>query len=178
MVPTSKWRRALLRCASAVALLSIAFAKPSQSASLNAADSQRTSTPIKHVIVLIGENRTFDHIFATYVPRSRDSVANLLSKRIINADGTPGPNFDKAAQFQALPPFKSKYFISLRKSEKAPYQTLPSPTAIRWCTPGRPSRRAAPRRSSWRPEIEPRRGAGPPARASRLAAASRRGWRS
>jgi phospholipase C len=128
MIHTSKWRRALLLGASSVALLSTAFAKSSQSASLNAADSQRTATPIKHVIVLIGENRTFDHIFATYVPQSRDSVANLLSKRIINSDGTPGPNFNRAAQFQALPPFKSKYFISLSNSEKAPYQTLPVPT--------------------------------------------------
>ena len=25
-----------------------------------------TLTPIKHVIIIIGENRTFDHIFATY----------------------------------------------------------------------------------------------------------------
>jgi len=25
-----------------------------------------TATPIKHVIIIIGENRTFDHIFATY----------------------------------------------------------------------------------------------------------------
>ena len=27
-----------------------------------------TTTPIKHVIVIIGENRTFDHVFATYQP--------------------------------------------------------------------------------------------------------------
>ena len=27
-----------------------------------------TTTPIKHVIVIIGENRTFDHLFATYQP--------------------------------------------------------------------------------------------------------------
>lgn len=39
-------------------------------ASLDRSDhSSRTRTPIKHVIVIIGENRTFDHIFATYVPR-------------------------------------------------------------------------------------------------------------
>jgi phospholipase C len=130
MVPTSKlrrWRRHVLLGASSVALLSIAFATSSQCASVDA-DSQKTATPIKHVIVLIGENRTFDHVFATYVPRSRDSVANLLSKGIINADGTPGPNFNKAAQFQAIPPFKTNYFISLSKNEKAPYQTLPAPT--------------------------------------------------
>jgi phospholipase C len=96
-------------------------------ASLQAREKQHTRTPIKHVIVLIGENRTFDHIFATYVPKSHDSVSNLLSKGIINADGTPGPHFSKAAQFQAVAPFKTKFFISLDKSEKAPYQILPQP---------------------------------------------------
>ena len=132
MVSTSqlrRWRRRVLLGASSVAVLSIAFATSSQSASVDAgADRQKTATPIKHVIVLIGENRTFDHVFATYVPQSRDSVANLLSKGIIKADGTPGPNFNKAAQFQAIPPFNTKFFISLANNEKAPYQTLPAPT--------------------------------------------------
>ena len=30
----------------------------------------RTATPIKHVIIIVGENRSFDHLFATYVPKS------------------------------------------------------------------------------------------------------------
>jgi phospholipase C len=94
----------------------------------SAADRQKTATPIKHVIVLIGENRTFDHVFATYVPKSEDSVSNLLSKGIITAEGKPGKHFKKAQQFQALAPFKTKYFISLDADEKAPYQTLPAPT--------------------------------------------------
>ena len=43
-----------------------------------------TLTPIKHVIVIIGENRSFDHVFATYVPeRSGESVMNLLSQGIV-----------------------------------------------------------------------------------------------
>jgi phospholipase C len=96
--------------------------------SLEAQEKAHTRTPIKHVIVLIGENRTFDHLFATYVPKSHDSVSNLLSKGIINADGTPGPHFSKAAQFQAVAPFKTKFFISLDADEKAPYDTLPEPT--------------------------------------------------
>ena len=90
--------------------------------------AQETETPIKHVIVLIGENRSFDHLFATYVAVSKDSVSNLLSKKIINADGTPGPHFKKAQQFQAVAPFRGKYFISLNEDEKARYQTLPEPT--------------------------------------------------
>jgi phospholipase C len=96
--------------------------------SLQAQEKVHTRSPIKHVIVLIGENRTFDHLFATYVPKSEDSVSNLLYKGIVKADGTPGKHFSKAAQFQAVAPFKTKYFISLYKDEKSPYETLPAPT--------------------------------------------------
>jgi len=39
-----------------------------------------TRTPIKHVIVIIGENRSFDHVFATYQPKPGESVWNLLSE--------------------------------------------------------------------------------------------------
>ncbi|HZV88354.1 MAG TPA: alkaline phosphatase family protein [Candidatus Binatus sp.] len=91
-------------------------------------DKGGTESPIKHVIVLIGENRTFDHLFATYVPKHGESVKNLLSEGIINADGTPGPHFKKAQQFQAVAPFKTSYYVSLDSADKAPYTTLPSPT--------------------------------------------------
>jgi phospholipase C len=64
-------------------------------------NSNRTRTPIKHVILLIGENRTFDHVFATYTPPAGQSVNNLLSEGIVKADGTPGPNVAKAQQWQA-----------------------------------------------------------------------------
>ena len=50
-----------------------------------------TTTPIKHVIVLIGENWTFDSIFGTYQPRKNQSVENLLSRGIVTASGAPGP---------------------------------------------------------------------------------------
>ena len=60
-----------------------------------------TTTPIKHVIVIIGENRSYDHVFATYKPKAGEQTNNLLSQGIVNADGTPGPNFAKAQQLQA-----------------------------------------------------------------------------
>ena len=97
-------------------------------APLQAQEKTHTRTPIKHLIVLIGENRTFDHLFATYVSPSGDSVKNLLSEGIIKADGTPGKHFKKAQQFQAVAPFRTKFYISLNEDEKAPYDTLPSPT--------------------------------------------------
>ena len=130
MSPLSSWRqwrsRAVLGV-SAVALLSIATSASSRESDVDV-DHQGTASPIKHVIVLMGENRSFDHVFATYVPKSHDTVKNLLSEGIVNADGTPGPNFAKAAQFQEVPPFNTKYFISLNKHQKAPYAILPGPT--------------------------------------------------
>jgi phospholipase C len=66
-----------------------------------AAADVRTATPIKHVIVIIGENRSFDHVFATYQPKPGETVKNLLSEGIVTVDGKPGRNFAAAAQFQA-----------------------------------------------------------------------------
>ncbi len=63
-----------------------------------ASNDANTISPIKHVIVIIGENRSFDHVFATYVPPPGQIVWNLLSEKIINANGSPGPNFLRAAQ--------------------------------------------------------------------------------
>ena len=64
-------------------------------------DAPQTTTPIKHVIIIVGENRSFDHVFATYVPKEGQSVDNLLSKGIVKADGTPGPHYSRAHQFSA-----------------------------------------------------------------------------
>lgn len=78
-------------------------------------------TPIQHVILIIGENRTFDHVFATYKPKAGQSVFNLLSEGIVKADGTPGPNYAKAAQSQATE--TSTYQVS--PDGQTPYTTLP-----------------------------------------------------
>src|ERR1700730_18615006 len=85
-----------------------------------------TTTPIKHVIVIIGENRTFDHLFATYQPVNKtETVLNLLSEGIVKADGTPGPNYSSATQYQALD--TTVYQSSPPKT--GPYATLPPPLA-------------------------------------------------
>src|SRR5919108_1665140 len=123
----SKSLHALRASLAAVTVLQLSLGGPLASP-LAAQPNTPTRTPIKHVIVLIGENRTFDHLFATYVPKGRDSVKNLLSEGIINADGTPGKHFSKAAQFQAVAPFRTEFFIGLSPKEKAPYETLPAPT--------------------------------------------------
>src|SRR5262249_4041378 len=102
----------------------------------NAADPDKsvdklpTASPIKHVIIIVGENRSFDHLFATYVPKhDHERVRNLLSEGIIKADGSPGPNFARAHQFRitAPPNGAGNFFISAGASSKTLYGFLPAP---------------------------------------------------
>lgn len=87
----------------------------------------KTTSPIKHVVVIVGENRTFDHVFATYKPKNGQRVDNLLSKKIIKEDGSPGPNFKLALQKTAVDSPPSKFEMS--PGSKKPYATLPPPLA-------------------------------------------------
>ena len=64
---TSKLLCGVAMCAMAInAIAPIAAAQ--EAAGESGSNDANTTTPIKHVIVIIGENRTFDHVFATYVP--------------------------------------------------------------------------------------------------------------
>src|ERR1700722_170076 len=100
-------------------------------------NSSYTATPIKHVILIIGENRSFDHVFATYTPPAGQTVWNLLSEGSVNADGTPGPNMNAAQQWQA----SDTTTFSPSPSKTAPFTTLPeintdgAPTAPHFTTP-------------------------------------------
>ena len=60
-----------------------------------------TTTPIKHLIVVVGENVTFDTLYGTYLPPHGQSITNLASQGIVKPDGTPGPNYRKAVQSTA-----------------------------------------------------------------------------
>jgi len=104
------------------------------SAPSSAADrSNETATPIKHVIVIIGENRSFDHIFATYVPKPGQTVHNLLSEGIIaldnNRNAIPGPNFNKAQQLSASDLGTQDSFLLSPPKQEFPSNQLPAPEA-------------------------------------------------
>jgi phospholipase C len=108
---------------------------PVTSAAQEPAKKPATTTPIQHVIVIIGENRTFDHIFATYQPKSTDTVSNLLSKGIVHSDGTPGPNFSLASQSSA----SDTTTFSINPSDNVPYAVLPPVLAGGYTTPPFPN---------------------------------------
>jgi phospholipase C len=98
-----------------------------------APNDNNTQSPIKHVIIIIGENRTFDHVFATYVPRPGQTILNLMSEGIVTSTGAKGPlwgktsNYGQPTQYTATDEQPSLYEISPPKG--AAYTTLPAPGA-------------------------------------------------
>jgi phospholipase C len=102
------------------------FPTLAQSQSQAAADpSMSTASPIKHVIVIVGENRTFDQVFGAYKPQDGQEISNLLSKGIVTEDGRPGPNFSLAAQYTAKATDPKQF--ELNPGSRAPYSVLPAP---------------------------------------------------
>ena len=91
----------------------------------------RTTTPIKHVIVIIGENHSFDNVFATYQPPRGQHVQNLLSEGIVTKNGTPGPKAAKAEQFTA----SDTTTYSLTPKITGAYKVLPQPNTT-YVAPG------------------------------------------
>ncbi|HEX8004805.1 MAG TPA: alkaline phosphatase family protein [Trebonia sp.] len=82
-----------------------------------------TITPIKHVIVIIGENHSFDNLFATYQPRGHQQIRNLLSEGIVTKNGTPGPDYAKAEQLTA----SDTGAYTVTPEITGAYKTLPQP---------------------------------------------------
>ncbi len=85
----------------------------------------KTATGIEHVIVIVGENRSFDNLFATYRPRKGQTIANLLSKGIVKENGQPGRNFYLATQRLA----ENSGAYSPTPEIKGKYVSLPQPYA-------------------------------------------------
>jgi len=85
--------------------------------------SPPTTTPIKHVVVIIGENHSFDNVFATYQPPGTQKIRNLRSEGIVTASGGAGPSYSNAEQLQAT----NTSTYSLNPTIAGPYALLPQP---------------------------------------------------
>jgi phospholipase C len=111
------------------AIVQLAFGNTFANAqSPSSSRDENTVSPIRHLIVIIGENRSFDHVFATYVPRNGETAWNLLSEGIIHADGSPGPYFEKAEQLAATDTASDAFLLSPPK-QAFPKHQLPTPLA-------------------------------------------------
>ncbi|GAB3278984.1 alkaline phosphatase family protein [Sinomonas notoginsengisoli] len=88
--PMSKFS---IRAAAATSALGLAAATAGGVvAALPAQAASSTATPIKHVVVIFGENVSFDHYFATY-----PNAANIPGEKV------QGPNGGPASPFTAAP---------------------------------------------------------------------------
>jgi phospholipase C len=92
-----------------------------------AQDAVPTTSPIKHVIYILGENRSFDNIYGTYVPKQGETISNLLSKGIVTATGAPGRNFAEAMQYRVT---ATNGTYSIAPTAKTPFSVLPVPTIM------------------------------------------------
>ena len=125
-----RWRFKAACCASLIALCASGYVVSAfgdddhKSKDTRAAASIDTDSPIKHVIILIPENRGLDHTFGIYQPKGKhQTISNLLSKGIVNADGSAGPHFGSAQQFAVTP--QSTWYFGIANSSglKTPYNT-------------------------------------------------------
>jgi phospholipase C len=120
------WAVALLGESTAVAKGVTSHSHAAQRAGGAAAEAAGgTATPIKHVIVVIGENHTFDNVFGTYEAPAGQSVRNLLSEGIVAASGGPGLSVSSATQQTASD--TSSYQVSPQRT--GAYPTLPQPNS-------------------------------------------------
>ena len=115
----------------AVAAVTVMMTAAAAGGTSHAAWSPPTTTPIKHVVVIIGENHSFDNVFATYQPPRRQKIDNLRSEGIVTASGGAGPDFSNAAQLQAT----NTSTYSLNPTITGPYALLPQPNTT-YVSPG------------------------------------------
>jgi phospholipase C len=123
-----KWRMWAARCASVLALSAFGYIGTGYGALTDLAANLHTATPIKHVIILIGENRGLDHTFGVYKPKGTgQTISNLLSKRIVNDDGSPGPRYKLAQQYSVAP--QPLWYFGVPDKQKTPYipTNMPQP---------------------------------------------------
>mgnify|MGYP001248756372 CR=1 FL=1 len=120
-------RRKRWPAAIALGAMLLAQARAPLSYAQNSGDSNddNTLTPIKHVVLIVGENRTFDHLFATYQPPAGQTVWNLLSEGIVQPNGLPGLNASIAQQYMADDSYPD--YFSIHPGGKTPFTLLPSP---------------------------------------------------
>ena len=89
------------------------------------AHTASAQTPIKHVIVIVGENHTFDNVYATYRPRHGQTVEDLRRRGSSRRTASPGRTCRAPASGRRPTPRPT----ATRPTPKlvAPYTSLPQP---------------------------------------------------
>src|ERR1700722_5185636 len=118
--------RAAVAVCAVVCVASVPLAQHGVSAAAVSAPQPAATTPIEHLIVVVGENQSFDAVFGACTRPPGERVWNLRSLGIVNADGSPGEQYARALQQRGVP--QQRY--SLQPPRAGPYDYLPQPTLI------------------------------------------------
>ena len=113
----NKTRRGL---STALVSATLSFSFAAVSVSMADEQSADTASPIKHVIILIGENRGTDHTFGVYKPKGKgQTINNILSNKVVNEDGSPGAKYYLAHQYAVSA--QPLYYIGAPDKDKTAY---------------------------------------------------------
>src|ERR1700754_1453990 len=102
--------RAMALVAASAAVTLGGSVAPASAASGAADNSGNTTTPIKHVVVIFGENESFDHYFATYP----------------NAANTDGTTFVPSSKTPKVDNLASAKLLKKNPNQYAPQRLSPS----------------------------------------------------
>lgn len=123
MCTAARFRRVLGVVAVGVVAVGLAALAGAALAQAAPHTQRRPTTPIEHLIVVVGENLSFDNLFATWEPSAGQTVANLLSRGIVAKDGAPGPHYALGAQ--KIGAASAHYEVT--PAIAGAYRTLPRP---------------------------------------------------
>jgi len=88
-----------------------------------------TRSPIKHLIVVVGENRSFDNLFGTYTPPDpTQTVMNLLSEGIVDETGFPPGTFNGTESLSLQNQATDTATYEISPTQTGPFENLPQPS--------------------------------------------------
>ena len=112
-------------------LLGVSLAALSLSPAVHAEDAIThitTTTPIKHVIIIVGENRSFDHLFATYVPTRNETGSPISCPRGSSTrTARPDRTSRRRTSIRSCRPRMAGNSSAAPTGRKPLYATLPAP---------------------------------------------------
>ena len=129
----AKWPAKAVACALMFTLSLFSAGLPAQAGDPDkAVDKIKTASPIKHVIIIVGENRSFDHLFATFSCQNTKTRKSRSQPSLRRNPSTPMAHrariSPRPSNTRSFPrPNGGKFFSSADLVNKQLYTTLPPP---------------------------------------------------
>ena len=103
---------------------------PAPAPAQEASSAPATTSPIKHVIVIIGENRSFDHVFATYARKAIKRSGTCSRKKSSTPTALRAPTFTPPSK--APPPTRAPLLRCFPAEPRPNPNSLAMFSRLRW----------------------------------------------